>query len=230
MEPDDLKRRMDARGIHPTHTFEVGVFEPSTAQTKHWIGTGCRCTLVEPMPEVAQALREEYGQHEGVEVLECAVSDEPGTVTLALAGASTFLAHLEHTPAIVNDGYAVEQGRTVEVEGVTFDQIDPGDIDLLCIDIEGAEWLLLPRMRSRPRVISIETHAGIYEHKDLGRMQAWARENGYAVWFKTGSDTVWYRRELFQLGLADHLARADREVRNWLQRSRKRLKRRLKRG
>ena len=45
----------------------------------------------------------------------------------------------------------------------------PADaIDLLSVDTEGCEWFVLQTLRSRPAVISIETHGGLYlnPHRD----------------------------------------------------------------
>ncbi len=95
-------------------------------------------------------------------IIPVVVFDKAGTVELVQREASTFLKYLKSSPAIINDECIIENQDTFKVKAVTFDEIDDGTIDLLSIDIEGGEWFVIKHMKSKPKVISIETHGAMY--------------------------------------------------------------------
>jgi len=216
-----LGRRLAARGWRPAHAVEVGVWSPESSVVWGWIGAGGIVTLVEPHPEAADRLREQLGGRSDARLHQVAVADAAGTVSLYRRGPSTFLASVERPPALVNDAYRKDDADRVEVSAVTFDTLDDGSFDLLAVDTEGAEWLVLRRLRSRPAVIVLETHGAAYRNPHLDEIRQWMRREGYAVWFMTRSDTVWVRPEVIRPTPGDRLRlRLDR-VRLGLRRMRK---------
>jgi FkbM family methyltransferase len=188
-----LFETVDSAGIRVNHACEVGVYLPDVSNVRGWIAAGVRTTLVECDPVIVRQLQERFGALPNVRIEAVAVADAAGRLTLFRAGASTFGSNVLQSPAIVNDGYRKEASTTFEVAAVTFDAIDDGTIDLLSIDIEGGEWFVLRHMRSRPEIISVETHGKRYVNPHLREILAWCDAEGYGAWYRDRSDTVFRR-------------------------------------
>ena len=60
-------------------------------------------------------------------------------------------------------------------------------------------------MKSRPKVISIETHGKFYVNPFIDKITKWVLDNGYKVWFKDKSDTVYYKADLFKLSFVEKI-------------------------
>src|SRR5262249_53222350 len=84
------------------------------------------------------------------------------------------------TPAIANDGALTQENVCLDVEGITFDMIDSGDIDILLVDVEGAEYFVIKHLRSRPKIIVLETHYGNYRNPYMSEIDHWMATNDYA--------------------------------------------------
>ncbi len=180
-------------GIPVHFACEVGVYLPDESNVLGWIEAGVRSTLVECDPVTVLALRERFGAHAHVTIEDVAVADAAGTLTMYRKGASTFGSNVPRSPAQVNDNYRPVAVDSFEARAVTFDTIDDGTIDVLSIDIEGGEWFALRCMRSRPAVISVETHGKRYVNPFLSEIAGWARAEGYGAWYHDASDTVFRR-------------------------------------
>lgn len=188
-----LHEYVAAEGIPVAHACEVGVWRPEFSNMLGWIAAGTRTTLVECDPAIVTELRTQFGGAPHVRIVDVAVADVPGELTLYRAGASTFGANVPRSPAIVNDGFEVSKGESFTVPAVTFDTLDDGTIDVLAIDVEGGEWFVLRHLRSRPAIVSIETHGKRYTNPFLREIEGWMAANGYGAWYRDRSDTV-YRK------------------------------------
>jgi len=219
----EIHRRLARRGFRPSHVAEVGVWRPEVANVAGWIDEGVRATLVEPDPAAVTAILRRWGDRPGVAVHAVAVFREPGRLTLARRGPSTFVSALDVSPAIVDDRYRRRSEDLFEVEAVTFDAIDDGTIDLLCVDVEGCEWYVLERLRSRPRVLAVETHGAVYVNPHLTQILDWVRANGYVTWYVDGSDTVFVRRGAVAVTPSDRVRTGWNRLRRRLRRARKRV-------
>lgn len=176
----------------PIHKVcEVGVYFPETSNVLRFIQDGTPALLVEADPLCIERIQQAFAAYPQVNIFPVAIWDEPGTVTLYRAQASTFVSTVEGAPALVNDGYQAEEADRFTAEARRFSELDPGDIDLLSIDIEGAEWFVLKHLQSRPLVIALETHAAQYTNPHLPEIMAWMQKNGYALWFLDNTDSVY---------------------------------------
>lgn len=155
---------------------EVGVNEPHLSQLKPWLDSGDydHALLVEPHPVAGANCERAYGALRGVKVLRCAVGFAAGSAEFIDHGQSSFVASLPTSPARVNRER--EDGPRFHARCVTFDQIDPGNLDLLCVDTEGSEWAVIDALQSEPSVVKLETHfvgsgyVNPYLHEILGKM------------------------------------------------------------
>jgi len=194
--------KLTARNLTFQHVCEVGVYRPETTQLAAFIRRGVRTTLVEANPQAVAQLRQAFaGAH--VRIHPVAVWDTPGTLTMARAASSTFATALASSPALVNDRYRLREATTFEVPCVQFSDLDDGTIDLLGIDIEGADWYVLKHLRSRPRVLAIETHGKYYTNPFLSQIKQWLHAHGYVLWYKDRSDSVYIQDGLLVVSLAD---------------------------
>lgn len=191
--------------------FNTCVYIPQTSNIKEFIQEGIRATLVEADPEVAEQVRAAFGD-KNAQVHAVAVWDTNGTLKLSRAASSTFATELPTSPALENDRHRISDATTFEVPCVRFSTLDDGTIDLLSIDIEGGEWYVLKHLRSRPKVLSIETHGKYYTNPFLQEITTWLSAHQYLLWYKDGSDSVYIRQGLFRVSLADNLATTQAEL------------------
>lgn len=185
------------------HAAEIGVLSFETSALRDFIVSGVRCDLYEAVPEFCARIASDVGAYPATTLHEFAVSDYNGTMDLCMAGPSTFNAALNATPAINHDGYDKTRGATITVKCVDFRDVDPGDYDLVTIDVEGGEHSVLHRMQSRPLVIALETQSRDYCNPKLGAITDWMVENGYRVWIWNDTDTIFFKGRPPALGLIE---------------------------
>jgi FkbM family methyltransferase len=194
MVSNELYTKSKSKKIPIHHVCEVGVYSPALSNILDFITRDrTRTTLVEPMPDSIAAIRKDFGKYPNVHLYPVAIYDYHGTLELASRGESTFATTLPFSPAMVNDNYVVKNEDTFSVECQRFDEIDDGTIDLLSVDTEGCEWYILKYMRSRPAIISLETHGKTYSNPYLSEINTWMTENGYKRWFINRTDTIYYK-------------------------------------
>lgn len=212
----------------PEHVAEVGVYHPETSNIFDFILDGIRTTLVEPDPRSIKLIEERFSKQNNVTLHKVAVYEYDGQIKLAQREASTFASFLDASPAIINDGYELNESDTFVVDAKRFDSIDDGTIDLLSVDTEGCEWYVIKHLVSRPWVISVETHGGIYTNPNLKDIDAWMKSNGYSVWFKDKSDTVYTRNDAIKLNFIDIIKLRTANVFLLLRKWKKLFKRKMK--
>ena len=198
-----LCEKIQKAGFKPHHVAEIGVFLPEDSNIYDFIIAGVKSTLVEPDPRSARANKEHFHGRDNVTLHTVAVYHTEGKVQLAQRQASTYVTDLTSSPAIVNDGYHLDEKDTFTVDAVTFDTIDDGTIDVLGIDVEGCEWFVLEKMKSRPTVLSIETHGAMYINPHIKEIDAWLQSNVYTPWYRTESDTVYVRGSAIRVDARD---------------------------
>ena len=187
-------RECQRKGFAPQHVAEVGVYLPESSNIVDFAKQGTRTTLVEAHPTYVEAIRTYFETYPEVTVYPVAIYDTPGQLRIVTRGPSTYAEHIAEPPSVINDGYRIDESDAITVPAERFDSIDDGTIDLLSIDIEGSEWYVIKHLKSRPTVISVETHGKLYTNPFLEEINLWMQANGYQVWYKDNSDTV-YRKE-----------------------------------
>ena len=218
-----LYRMLEKKGFRPAHVVEVGVWMPEMSNIFDYIEAGIRTTLVEPDHASIERIKERFGTYDNVTLHEVAAYDFEGELELSQRDASTFVSELEASPAIVNDGYEVSDEDKFSVRCTTFDTLDDGSIDLISIDTEGSEWYVIKYLKSRPDVISVETHGAVYVNPKIAEIESWLAKNGYEVYFKDKSDSVYVRPERIAVSMFDRLALAWKNARLNFRRFRKQL-------
>lgn len=179
-------------GLQPRAVAEIGVHMPDLCRVAHWHDR-CSTLLVEPLPLCAQALRTAYPQ---ASVFEAAIAPESGLVPFYFRGQTSWLInHLSRTPALDVDHHKPLNENIHEVAALRMSDIDPGNLDILAIDTEGAEWFVLQTLLSRPRILVIETHAPnpAYQHPYRAEIESWCRQEGYTLAATEAADSLYVR-------------------------------------
>ena len=200
-----LYRRVKAKGFRPSHVAEIGVWYPHTSNIYQYIQDGVKATLVEPDPDSIDLIKTEFSGNDNVTLYEVAVCDFNGKVELCKRESSTFVSTLSLSPALVNDDCVIEQADKFMAEAKLFSEIDDGTIDLLSVDTEGSEWFVIKNMKSRPAVISLETHGGMYVNPYLDKLQEWMDENNYLLLYKDMSDSVFVLRGTISVSVINRI-------------------------
>lgn len=194
----EIFKRLKSKKLDFGHVCEVGVYLPETSNIIDFIKANKRATLVEADNVTVEKIKA-YFLGYNFTLHPVAIWDYNGTIKLSKAMASTFVSALKGSPAIANDGYVVEEKNSFEVECKIFSDIDDGSIELLSIDIEGSEWYVLKYLKSKPKVISIETHGKFYTNPFMREINEWIMANEYELWYKDGSDSVFIKKGLFEI-------------------------------
>jgi FkbM family methyltransferase len=185
-----LYKRCLSAGFKPRHVAEVGVYLPETSNILDFIRDNIPTTLVEADPVYVEKIKAYFKDYQQITLHPVAIFEKEGTIALYKRNASTFVGEVAASPALINDQYETSESDKFYVPAKTFDQVDDGTMDLLSIDIEGCEWYVIKNMKSRPTVLSVETHGKYYTNPFLKEILQWAETNGYEPWYKDYSDTV----------------------------------------
>jgi len=151
---------------------------------------------VEPNPETATILRGRMRDTDNVEILELALSNTNGPALLytqkekfCLAGfnnkngSDSLLSQVEYKSSRDPSNDRVVQNRpSIQVMQRRFDDLNMGTVDLVKIDVEGAEFLVLEGMRDnikehRIKRMMVELH----NKENKSRLETTFTEYGYAV-------------------------------------------------
>lgn len=222
-----IYRRCKAKSLSFQHVCEVGVYLPQTSNILDYINDNVRTTLVEPDPKNIKAIEEFFKGKMNITLFPFAVFDYNGTLELVQREASTYVGSLNASPALINDHYVPNEKDKFTVECRKFDDIDDGSIDMLSVDTEGCEWYALMNLKSRPKVISIETHGKSYINPFHKEILTWMDQNNYQIWYKDNSDTVFIKTGLFKLNMAEKTSLIYKNFRLAWRRNKYKIKRKL---
>jgi FkbM family methyltransferase len=121
-----------------------------------------KIVAVEPNPATAATLRNRTRRNSHIEILELALSDKNGPAFLytqeeafCLAGfnnrngSDSLLSRIDYKSARDPSNDRVVQNRpSIQVFQRRFDELNTGTVDLVKVDVEGAEFLVLEGMRN----------------------------------------------------------------------------------
>lgn len=207
LNPEQIFSLVHSSGMHLQKAAEIGVYSYETSAVRPLIESHVRCDLYEAVPKFSQLIEQKLVRFQNTKLFNFAVSDYDGEMQLCMVGPSTFNAIQQQSPAINHDGVLVEKMETLSVTCRDFAALDPGDYDFISIDVEGGEYRILSRMKSRPLVINIETQSRDYINPKLGSITDWMYENGYKVWFRNDTDTLFLKGIPISKGILFDLSR-----------------------
>ena len=216
------------RGFNPKVVAEVGVWHPNTSNIYSFIEDGIKSILIEPDPKSIKLIKEKWNNTPNVTLHEVALCDFDGEIQLCQRESSTFVSSLPNSPALANDNCSIDESENFIAKAVKFSNIDDGTIDLISIDTEGSEWFVIKNMISRPTVISIETHGGVYVNPYINELRQWLGDNNYILWFKDKSDSIYVLKDKINLTFFDKINLTKSNIFIKLKVIKKRISKRLK--
>lgn len=204
MTPDEFQAALRGLG-RGAHVLQIGAmdgvaFDPVHAMIRE---LGWRGVLVEPIPDMFDALRANYANAEGIAFVNKAVAGYDGVIEMtridprAVEEAGISKEALGISTTMPDRGVLVKAGgelkqilekykRTLPVPCCTMETLlrehSIERVDALVIDTEGADWMILqqfPLDRYRPRIVFLEV-----VHLTSAEMQAcflYLMQSGYAL-------------------------------------------------
>lgn len=158
------------------HLVEVGCVDKASLDSM--LAPDGRLDIIEANPYHLEQVRKTYEGNSNVTIHPFAVWKEDTMVRFHIEGHSSYINGLP-SPCLINDNILPTKDYTIEVEARTFDHFDDGTIDVIDIDIEGAEWYVIENMKSRPKAIFIEMEWDRYRNPFYREIQKWMKDNYY---------------------------------------------------
>lgn len=159
-----------------------------------WDKPDVEILMFEPHPEYFAEIKAAAAGRSNVKLFNVAIGDKDGKTNLYLRQTSSYLEEI-NGQSVIDQGHPHlhREDDKVEVDIKTFDQFDPGNINYLRVDTEGGEWFVLKHLKSRPEVISIETHdsRAAYINPYLWEIEQWMGLNGYEKVNVDEMDTIY---------------------------------------
>ncbi|QKY78574.1 methyltransferase [Streptomyces phage Dryad] len=126
----DFPRLVNNLRVEPTHIIHVGAHMGEEVQFYKEANAG-RITLVEPIPELAELLRDRYEDDDAVDVVEAACGPAPTMATLSIMQKTNL-------STLVEPQRSDQLDRVIDVSVVRLDSIQ-GDANVAVIDAQGLE-------------------------------------------------------------------------------------------
>jgi FkbM family methyltransferase len=157
-----------------------------------WSNPNVHVLAFEPHPTYYAEVLAAAAGRSNVELHNVAIGDESGTLELYDEGTSSALAGVG-SPSLQHHGVKPRTAHKVEVRRIS--DYDQGQIDILRIDTEGAEWFCLKHLVSRPEQIVVEIYNDLatYINPHLWEIAQWAVQNGYKLTDINDGDFIYER-------------------------------------
>ncbi len=159
-------------------------------------GNFSKIIAVEPNAETAATLRKRTRGAGNIEVLELALSNTSGPANFYTQkenfsipgfnnknGSDSLLSRVEYKSARdPSNDRVVENRPSSQVLQRSFDELSAGSVDLVKIDVEGAEFLVLEGMRNNLQNRSVKRiMVELHNKENKFRLESTFTEYGYAV-------------------------------------------------
>lgn len=199
---ETLTPMCEALNFKPEYIIQVGASISEAQADEHKLFIESKKTLLfEPNPKEFERVRNVYGEYPNIVIYNIGIYKYADKLKFYGLGGTTYLSEIKESPVKVIDGYAEQENQVFWANCATIDGFDDGNIDLLLIDCEGSEWFVLEKLKSRPVLISLETHSpsGKYLNPFIKEIYNWMKENNYIPFAFNESDTVFANTSVLQV-------------------------------
>lgn len=159
-----------------------------------WSNPNMEVMLFEPLPEYFAQIKAAAAGRPNVQLFNVAIGDETGEMSFIDEGTSSSLVGVA-SPVAQHFHRPDSEKKVVKVQVRKMSDYDHGQIDLLRVDTEGAEWFCIKHLVSRPRQIVVEIYNDIatYINPYLFEISQWAKTNGYRLTSVGDGDFIYER-------------------------------------
>lgn len=184
---------------NPSVVFEIGVGHVNYSRSRQYWPTS-ECHMFEPVKTYYDGICNEISTYPNVFAHNVAIYDKNENLKFWLSNAESTIDGL-NSPLAQQNFLPLNQippDKTIVV-GKMITEFDRGNIDLLLLDMEGAEWFALKHLISRPKVIVVEMYVqnsafnnGYYENPYTTEIKTWMSNNSYESFWHHDADVYWY--------------------------------------
>lgn len=169
--------------------FEIGVGPIETCRSKPYWGKA-ECVLFEPAVSYYKGIEQAVKQWPNVQFHNIAIYDYNGRCKFIENQQTSFIEGI-NSPYVQ---FGIHSGKHGSCKCAKLSEFDKGNIDLLLLDMEGAEWFALKHLISRPKEIIVETQLDkSYKNPYLKEINQWMKTNGYRKVKHIVADTIWQK-------------------------------------
>lgn len=181
--------------LFPFHIVQIGAANSGEFEFMDFIKMGSKAILFEPHPTFYKELIDKWGKIDNITIYDIGIYNQVGKFKFYEKWASSCLEECSKIPLILHYDQKFDENNIFFANCALFSGFDEGNIDLLLIDSNGAEWYCLEKLISRPTIICIETHYIYrnYVNPYIQKIDAWMVLNDYIIYAKNESDTVFLR-------------------------------------
>ena len=156
------------------------------------INEGRDVILVEPLPQCVKDIESMTEGLENVTIHQVAVADFNGEEILYTDDALASFAE-----SVKKEGLDSERTfhNLINVKAVKFDEIDPGNIDVLLADCEGSETYVLRHLVSRPKMIMVESAPTGFTKPKKDELDEWFKDNEYVYLEHYDNDDLFLHKD-----------------------------------
>lgn len=187
----DVAELCDRLNFAPKNIVQVGAANSGDLEYMRFIEKGAKAILFEPNPDFCQELYKKWGTIDNISIFNLGFNSEAGKFKFVDRWASTCLVDLASVKDLLDKPLSPED-KYFYANCARFEGFDNGNIDLLYLDCQGAEWFCLSQLRSRPKIISIELYYCYSKYKNpfLENIYGWFLFAGYTILAINESDFV----------------------------------------
>jgi FkbM family methyltransferase len=167
--------------------FEIGVGPIELCRSRpYW--DKFECVLFEPVTAYYEEIIKASKDFINVQVHDIAIYDYTGECILFECGIQSFIQGLNSPYLQLNSNSGITE-KSCKCAKIS--DFDKSDIELLFLDIEGAEWFVLKHLISRPKKIIIEMELfSRYKNPFSKEIQGWMAVNNYQQTGMIGADAI----------------------------------------
>lgn len=191
-----LNHYLTSLSPQPKNIWEIGVGNPSICRSSLYFNTDVKLYLFEPNLKTYNALFSSFGSIPNVEIFNYGLYNKSEYVEFFDEDDSTAMVNIDSPTRIIGGG-RFGQGwlkdkpvTSMLVRDIA--EIDKGDIDIALIDTEGCEYVIVERMKSRPRLMVLETHNENYKTPNYKELNQLLYERGYKCFHEDINDSYYF--------------------------------------
>jgi FkbM family methyltransferase len=173
------------------NVFEIGVGNPNICRTGHDLSN--ECWLFEANPHIYQQLVQAYGNRKNFHIHNIAIADYDGEIEFSCNGDSSYISDVR-SPASFGSKEYLDTFEKIKVQCKRICNFEKEiKIDILLLDMEGAEYFVLKHLISRPKSIIIEMQSSnrAYINPYYNEILKWLNENKYELKGKNNIEEDW---------------------------------------